>query len=362
MTAQIKVGMLVLNLEIGGQEQMIKELCLGLSKTEYSAQVLCLEKPGSLAPELIDSGVSVEALSKGPGLSIATALKLRRWLSENQISILHSHNNPGLVYGGLATAGTQVRHIHTKHGVGDTGLRSEMRNRVGYYFVDRLVTVSASLKQHCMQANAVAEDKISIIGNGIALERYLSITPKDVDSNAPVVGHVGRLSEVKNQKLLLSLFAKFLQHIPGARLVIVGDGAEYTSLVEFAAHLKIGDQVEFTGARRDIPHLMSQFDWFALTSRSEGTPMAVIEAMAAGLPVTSTAVGGMPEIVQEGKTGFLVNPDSSDGMVDQWLKLARDPGLVVSFGQEARIAVSERYSLEAMVEQYVNVYGSVSRA
>lgn len=356
MKDRVDIMMLVLNLDIGGQEQMIKELCKGLQRTRFVPHVVCLDQVGQLAQELESESISVVGLQKGPGIKLGVVSQLRSFIAAKNIQLIHSHNNPGLLYGAMASLLSGIPHLYTKHGIGELGWKSRLRNRLAGLTVDQLVAVSESVGRYSTGSEGLPAHKLRTIGNGIDLQSYENIPLPDPRSDAPSIGHVARLSPVKNQTLLMTLFAKFRERIPGAKLIIVGDGPEAEALAELRQKLNLQAHVELTGPRRDIPECMARFDWFALTSLSEGTPISVIEAMAAGRPITGTNVGGMSEIVSHGETGYLVDLDASDELLDHWQKLAEEPGLAAKLGAAGRQTVAERYSLSHMVDQYIESY------
>lgn len=356
MSGPVPIMMLVLNLEVGGQERMLLELTRSLNPNSFKALICCLEGRGRLADQAEAAGIEVLALNKPGGFSLATVHRLRTLVRERNIALIHSHNNPGLIYGGLTVCGTSVKHVHTKHGVGSASAKARWLNRIASSTVDTFVPVSDALLAQAQADEGIPRAKLKRIDNGVDLEPFLGIARSSGGEGGPVIGHVARLNPIKNQRLLINLFADFVSNQPTAKLVIVGDGPDRAELESLAAELGISGSVCFAGIQSEIAAYLARFDWFALTSHSEGTPISVIEAMASGLPVTSTRVGGMPAIVSEGKTGFLADPEDRTKMLDDWGRLAQDQTLRRNMGKAARQFAMTHYDIHRMTQAYEAVY------
>jgi glycosyltransferase involved in cell wall biosynthesis len=167
---------------------------------------------------------------------------------------------------------------------------------------------------------------------------------------------VGRLDPVKNQFALLEAVAALRQSLPGLRLTVVGDGPLRSALETQADRLGVREGVTFTGARSDTPDLMRAFDIFVLPSLNEGISNTILEAMATGLPVVATRVGGNPELVADGVTGRLYDPGVPGALEAALMPYVTDPALRDAHGRAARERVVQNFSLDAMVNRYVALY------
>ena len=177
-----------------------------------------------------------------------------------------------------------------------------------------------------------------------------------LSEDTPVLTTVARLEPVKDQGTLLRAFEKVGATLPDARLVMVGDGSERRALEEQARRPALAGRVIFLGRRSDVADLLPLFDAFALTSTSEGLPLTILEAMAAGLPVVSTNVGAIPEAVVEGQTGHLVPVGDTERLTAALLKVLRDPGLRRKMGQEAQKRARAMFDLKVMTRRYEDLY------
>jgi glycosyltransferase involved in cell wall biosynthesis len=265
------------------------------------------------------------------------------------------------VYGVPAARLIGAAAIHTKHGKNPSGRANRMLRRAAAQFAHAFVAVSETTATQAREQHEMPENRLHVIPNGIRLDRY---TP-DVEARAAirvelglgdawVVGTVGRLDEYKNQVLLIRAMAPLLGS--GARLVIVGEGDTRPQLeAEIAALGPLGRWVVMTGRRMDVPRLVHAFDVFALSSKSEGLPLVVPEAMAAALPIVATSVGGLPDVIDEGQTGLLV-PVEQAPLTEALASLERDRERAREMGARGRTVALERYSHDRMVEEYLDLY------
>jgi glycosyltransferase involved in cell wall biosynthesis len=209
---------------------------------------------------------------------------------------------------------------------------------------------------------------IHVVPNGIDTERFtLDLEARrrvraelGIPEKAWVVGTVGRLSPEKNQALLIDAMAPMLDQ--ERHLMLVGDGPERRELEMHARTTMHPELIHFTGARSDVGAMMSAFDVFALTSNSEGLPLVLLEAMAVGLPVLSTSVGGIPDLIEHGVTGFLVPPGDRIALVTQLVQLASLPQAALDVAAAARRRVLARHCTDQMAKNYEELYRRILKA
>jgi glycosyltransferase involved in cell wall biosynthesis len=346
---------------VGGQERVAldlagRQLALGHGVTAFS---LAPPPDGPLAADFHAAGVATETVSKGPRLDPTLVVRLAARLRRRGADVVHTHNPLALIYGAPAAALAGAAIVHTKHGENlDTG-RQVLLRRAAATLVDAFVAVSETTAESARATRDVAPHKLSVVANGVDLARFGPDGAARAEvrrelglaGDAWVVGTVGRLVDLKNQALLIRALAPTNQH-----LVLVGDGPERTALERLVAELGAAARVHFAGRRADVPRWLRAFDVFALPSRSEGLPLVVPEAMATALPVVATRVGGVPQVVDDGSTGFLVASEDEVALRDRLVELARDRERARAFGARARALALERYSLDRMSEAYLALY------
>jgi sugar transferase (PEP-CTERM/EpsH1 system associated) len=348
---------------VGGQERVALDLAIGQKARGHKVSVLSLAPApdGAMADEFREHGIAVDRVpKKAEGLDATLVPRLVRALKRLGAEVVHTHNPLPLIYAAPAARIAGAAAIHTKHGVNPGGRGHRMLRRAAAQLTHAFVAVSDTTEKQAREQHDAPEQRIHTIANGIRLDRY----HPDPDARAEVrmalglgdawvVGTVGRLDPFKNQALLVRAMAPLLSsHV---RLVIVGDGPTRGEVEAEIAKLPEPKWVVMTGRRMDVPHLLPAFDVFALSSKSEGLPLVVPEAMAVGLPIVATAVGGLPSVIDDGKTGLLV-PVEELALSAALAKLAAHRELAKTMGEAARETALHRYSADRMVDAYLDLY------
>ena len=358
-----RVMQLVLSLSPGGTERLVIDLCTRL-QSRVDSVVCCLDQKGAWAAELESAGIPVYALGREPGFQPALALQIARLLKTHAIDAIHCHHYSPYVYGLLAAMLARVDVVFTEHGRLSDAAPSRKRqlvnpllSRVG----GRICAVSAALKEH-MVAEGFPADRIAVVYNGIepgvrpTLEdRRLARQQLGLADDAFVVFTAGRLDPVKDLGTLVDAHSQLLRRYPTARTVIVGDGEERARLLARAETLGVLDTVRFTGYRSDVRALMAAADVYVNCSTYEGVSLTILEAMAAGLPVVATPVGGTPEVVVDEETGVLVSGGAA-AIAGELSRLAWEPDTAAAMGDAGRRRVERRFSLTRMVDEYAAAY------
>lgn len=355
---------------MGGQECVALDLAKAQLAAGHRVLVLSLAEPpdGPMAERFRAAGALTETIPKwGPSLDPTLALRVAQCISKAGADIVHTHNPQALVYGAPAAGLSRLPCVHTKHGVNPDPTRRLWLRRAASSIVDAYVAVTPTLARLAVDQRECDSTQLHVIPNGIDTARF---SPNEaarqqvrselgIPDGAWVVGTVGRLAPEKNQGLLIDAMAPILD--PRRHLVIVGAGPDSAALVERARATLRPELIHFTGARSDVQALLAAFDAFALTSESEGLPLVVLEAMAVGLPVVATAVGGIPDVVEHAKTGFLVPSADRIGLMKELLQLSTRPQSTRDVANTARLMVLERHSMEHMARDYESLYDRILR-
>ena len=350
------------SLGVGGQERVALDLAIGQRARGHRVGVISLAPPpdGAMVDEFREHGIAIDRVAKRDGLDASLVPRLVRALRRYRADVVHTHNPLPLIYGAPAARLAGAAAIHTKHGVNPGSRGHRLLRRAAARLTHAFVAVSDTTMAQAKAQHDVALAKLHTIANGIRLERYrpdrdtrAAVRAELGLDDAWVVGTVGRLDPYKNQALLVRAIAPLLSE--RVRLVIVGDGPSRAEVEAAVAGLAEPRWVVMTGARKDVPRLMPAFDVFALSSRSEGLPLVVPEAMAAGLPIVTTAVGGLPTVIDEGATGLLVPVDEAS-LGAALATLAADREGAREMGTRARQVALERYSADRMVDAYLALY------
>lgn len=292
----------------------------------------------------------------------SVAAGIRELVAGMGADVVHAHGYKADVYVYFALRGTRTPMVSTCHNWLKDGLLVSVYGGVDRFVLRqyaRIVAVSDEVKQRLLRAG-VAEEKIRQIRNGIDLRPFADAISSDslggVREGGLRVGWVGRLSREKGADVFLRAAAYVLAEVPGARFVVVGEGPDRDKLELLVDELGIREAVSMVGRRDDMPSVYAALDLMVSSSRQEGLPMAILEGMASRLPLVATAVGDVPTVVMDGRTGVLVPAEDVDALATGILGLLRDAARREQLGTAARRLIEEEYSAERMTADYLRVY------
>jgi glycosyltransferase involved in cell wall biosynthesis len=353
----------VLSLNPGGTERLVIDIIRHLHPG-IPMSVCCLDEPGSWAREVEALGVQVEALHRPPGFHPSVGLRLGRVAAQHGATVLHCHHYSPFVYGSVA----KLRHpglrvLYTEHGrLSDTApsVKRRVANAVLATLPSGVFTVSEELKAHIV-AEGFSPSSVRPIYNGVSIRPLPSLSDRaerrsrlGVTPETLVIGTIARLDPVKDLSTLVSAMPAILAKHP-ARLVIIGDGPERSALEQVAAEAGVSDAVTFLGHQEGAADWLGALDVYVNCSISEGVSLTILEAMAAGLPVVATRVGGTPEVVDE-HSALLVSSRQPGALAAAVLLIASDDVRRKRMGAAARTRAEALFSIEEMVRQYRDVY------
>lgn len=350
------IAHVVLSLKVGGLERVVVDLVKGFRDSNYSCVVCCLETRGEFAADVEALRVPVFVLHKQDGLDLSVIFRLARFLRQQNVTIVHTHNPGPHIYGLLAAwlAGVPIR-VHTKHGRNFPDDRKRVWiNRILSWGTDMIVPVSDDAGLVATDVERANPQKIHRIWNGIDVNFYM---PQHDPVEGPlVIGTVARLSPEKDQKTMLAAFRHVLDEIPDAHLIVAGDGPCAAELREEAARLGLNGRVDFLGQCANIPEVLKRMSIFTLSSTTEGLSMTVLEAMAAGLPIVATDVGGNRELVQPPQCGLVVPARDPEVLGRAYIELLRDPLRRVQMSAASRARAVQYFSVEDTLAEYKKLY------
>jgi sugar transferase (PEP-CTERM/EpsH1 system associated) len=368
----------IYRLDVGGLENGLVNIINHTPAERYRHAIISLTDISEFRRRINRNDVPCIALHKRPGNDIGMLWKLWRLFREMRPAIVHSRNLAALEAQLPAwLAGVPCR-IHGEHGrdvfdLDGTSRKYRWVRRLYQPLVHRYVPLSQELSNYLRKQVGVAESKLRLICNGVDVERFRpggrerreAVLPQGfADQDSLLIGSVGRLEAVKDQLTLVRAFKELCLRRPDnnrLRLVLIGDGSLRGKVEDLVAQEGIQDRVWLAGSREDVPQLLAALDVFVLPSLAEGISNTILEAMACGLPVVATRVGGNEELLLEDETGFLVPRADPQAMAAALLNYVDHAALRVAHGAAARARVEGAFSISRMVSRYLEVYDELYR-
>ena len=362
-----KICFLITGLEIGGAEMVLYKLVGKINRVSYEPIVISLLPPGPVARKIMCQNIPVYSLHIKSKTNFITLWKLIGLFKKFSPDILHTHcfhaNILGRIIARILNIPIVISSIHT---INLGSVRREMLLRMSDQWATVTTTVCQAAAEKLIERGIVKQDKIKVIYNGIDNENY----PLQIETNKglarerygfkkqiPLLLNVGGLRKPKGHIVLLEAAAILKKKGIAFLFVIAGEGKLRQHLEVVIEDLRLERYVRLLGQRDDIPELMAAADVFVLSSLWEGLPLVVLEAMASGLPVVSTNVGGVPELVVDNETGFLVPPENPQLLaeaIERMLSLPEHQRLAM--GQAGKKRIEENFTLNKMVSAYEDLY------
>jgi sugar transferase (PEP-CTERM/EpsH1 system associated) len=373
------IAHVVYHFGVGGLENGVANLINRLPASRWRHAVIALTQVApAMRSRVTRPDVTFVALDKAPGHLVPLYPRLARLLRQLRPAIVHTRNLAALEAVVPARLARVPAVVHGEHGrdaddIDGRNARRLWTRRLFSPFVSRYVALSGELQRYLVERVGIAPARIERIINGVDTARFTSRGRSRAavdgcpfaDPRLFVVGTVGRLDAVKDQTNLARAFVAALRRHPQARqrlrLAIVGDGPLRDEVARVLAEADAAPLAWLAGERHDIPALMRGLDLFVLPSLAEGISNTLLEAMASGLPVVATRVGGNAELMEEGLTGRLVPRADPEAMATEILRYFDDPALARRHGGAGRSLVEQRFSLELMVRRYDELYTAVLR-
>ena len=363
----VKLMLITHDLNIGGLQRVVADIALNLDPARYEVSVLALREGGPFEKDLQEAGIPVYILPMTPGrVDYFAFWKIRQLIVKLAPDIIHTHNTQPFIEGTLAAmlAGRPAV-VHTDHGRQFPDKRRYMwMEWLASKAVASIVSVSEDNKASLVKHEHIPACKIRVIPNGIDDKKYrtkidsgLKRAALGVEPDAwPVLGWCGRLSPEKGLPVLLHALPDLVRRYPRLRLLLIGDGASRKELESQAENAGMAPYIRFLGARSDVPEVLQVVDVFVLPSIREGLPLVLLEAMAAGVPIVATDVGGSRQAVHDGVTGYLVPSENPAALAQAVCRVLDDESLRRAFSEEGRRRFAEQFTIGQMVERYDEVY------
>jgi len=367
------VALVVGQLQHGGAERQLSELAVRLDRSSFRPYVVCLsEITHPYAGWLTEAGVEVCVLPRAGHRDAGRAWRLARLLASRRTDLSHAFLLAANAYTWAASwlAGRRPYIASSRTCIPAAGPLATAIHRRAFRSARAVIANSRRVMQFTCDRYAVPVHSVRVVHNGVALENYPPLADDvraavrramGVADGEILVGTIGRASPEKNLGMLLDVAAALPAATPRCRVVIVGEGPELAGLRDRARSMGLADRAIFTGERHDVAPLLGAMDIFALTSKTEGLPNAVMEAMACRRPVVATDVGGTGELIEDGVSGHLVASGDAARMTERIAALARSRERSMAMGEAARARIESAFSVGLMVTRTADIYEKALR-
>lgn len=355
---------------VGGPEKQILEHLKRLDASRFRALICCFSEDDPIKEQAQSMGIACRAIDARSAFDLRTVTRLKRILIEEQVDIICSHGYKPNIVSKCATWFTGIPTIAISRGWTSESLKIRFYEKLDKWLlhvVDKVVAVSHGQKEKIL-ALGVSPDRVAVIHNAINLDVISSgggISLRQefgVPQNAFIVASAGRLSPEKNYSTLVEAARLTVQQNAAVYFIIFGEGRLRSELEQAIIAADLQNHFLLPGFRKDIQELLDGIDVFMLTSFTEGLPNVILEAFAARKPVVATRVGGTPEVVQDGMSGFLTRPDQPELMAQHIQTLASSPDLCRKMGEAGYEYVKKHFSFEAQTSEYEQLYVNVLKA
>ena len=360
------------SLGIGGAEILARQFA-ERSKGQVISIFACLDELGELGADLRKQGYYVEVIGRRPGFDYSLPRRLHRIFKNQKVSVVHAHQYAPFFYSSLARIPFRTPPIiFTEHGRSFPDFRRPKRVVANRFLLgrrDRIVAVGDQVRQALIDNEGFSPSRVEVVHNGVPVEKFEKTNEArwrarqtlSVQDSEFIIVQVARLNALKDHLTAVAAMAILAKSFPQARLLLVGEGEERPAIEAAIAANELQRIVKLVGARNDVVTYLHAADAFLLSSVSEGIPLTLIEAMSAEIACVSTAVGGIPEVIEHGRTGMLA-PSKDAALLAEYLNtLVAKPEIRHQLAAEAKARAISQFSDNSMHSQYQKMYSELAK-
>lgn len=354
------------SLNLGGTEQLVVQMGLAIAD-EYGVFVVCLDEPGLWAPALRKKGIPVYCMYRQPGIDIALAVKLAKFFREHDIAIVHAHQCTPWFYAALSRLlyrGPKL--LFEEHGRFFPEVEKKKKAFFNKLIIQRLtdqfIAVSKDVKARIAKYEGVDSKRIEVVYNGANIAKISAEEKSNLrhqlglDINDFIIGSVGRMDAIKNYPMFIKSLSQVAKKYPKVRGLLIGDGPEFETLKRLRDETGLNNTLLMPGYKENAASIIQCLDLFVLCSFSEGTSMALLEAMAAQIPVAVTDVGGNPELVEKDMSGWVVPSDSVDELTKAMIEVVTQQNKANAYAKAGYRRYEKYFTFNIMMDNYRKIY------
>jgi glycosyltransferase involved in cell wall biosynthesis len=353
----------------GGAETVLYNIAKNLDRNRYLPRVV-LFRSGWFRDYLVDEGIPVDIIQSHRSWDLTFIRQLSRYCKEHRIDLIHAHLPGANLYGSVVGKLLGIPVICTLHNEyimpGSVERFSGVKMFIIRSLASRLVIVAEYMRGDYLRRGKIPSRKMVLIYNGVRQEQAdssfdIAEFKRQIDfrDGDILIANIANLRTPKGHMILMDAAAKVCGEMPQAKFLLIGeegDGKIKAAILDKMKQYGLGDKVKLMGFRRDVSQILKHVDIFMLSSISEGLPVSVVEGMRSGLPVIATEVGGLPEVVENGASGYLVKPGDSEKLAAKLIELCKNPSLRKTMGNKGNEIASRLFSLDLMIKNYQTLY------
>lgn len=361
----INILYVFVNLHIGGAEEHLRTVVNNLDANLFRPVICCIREKGEIGDEIERSGFKVISLGRfSKSWDFRIVKDLFDIIRKEKIDLIHTHLYHANMYGRVAALMSKIPAVITEHNV---YRKYKFKRRAINWILSKktakIIAVSEMVRKYVISRDHLEPSKVQLVHNGIDMKQVVSGLSKSaarkrigIPTDRFLIGSVARLTEQKGHIYLIKAANSIKDDIPGLKILIAGSGPLESQIKHMVSNEKLEKFFLFLGARRDIPEILRALDVFVMPSLWEGFPMALLEAMSCSLPVVTTPVGGIPEVITNGVNGLIITPQDDISLTNAIFELYNNDGLRRMLGEKAQETVSEKFSALTMVRKLESVY------
>lgn len=363
---KIKLLHLISRIDIGGAERQLLSLVTNLDKEKYDIYVRYFEGKGELKKEFEGGGIQIKKFEFRGFWDMSIWLRLYQDMKANRYDVIHTHGFKADLWGAIVGRLTGVPIIISTVHNQEQYLKNSIVRFIEKWIIspidDTIIVVSEGVKRFLIKTGGIPEKKIKKVYYGInpadiKIDKERDIREElGIDKDAPLIGCIGRLVEQKGHKYLIRAAKRVIEIFPQAKFFIIGRGKLEKNLKKLAQNNSLNSGIIFAGFRTDIYSIIDKLDLIVMPSLWEGLGLVLLEAMALGKPIVATDVGGIPEVVENKKTGILVPAKDPNALAEAIINLLEDYSVAARMGEMGKASVKERFSSVKMVKEIELIY------
>jgi glycosyltransferase involved in cell wall biosynthesis len=360
----IRILQLIGSLNVGGTERQCVEIAKRINSGKYAMHLVTLNKDGPLYYDLVNSGVPLTEFKISGGFyrpkSILQILRLASFIRKKRFHIVQTYGFYSTVPGIIAAKIARVPVVIAgKRDMNEFLPKSKIKTeKILWSFCDKIVVNAAKIRDHLILEEKIPEEKITVIYNGIELRMNIHASEIGYHSKANIIGMIANFRQQKDHRTFLDGAARVLKERPDVRFALIGSGPLADEMKKYARYLGIQDSVIFHGRKtgKELYDILRSFTISVLSSSNEGMPNAILESMAFGIPVIANPSGGVPELIEDGVTGYLFPYKRCDVLAEKIHYLLDNKKMAEEIGRNGRKKVKEKFSYSLMCSRFEKLY------